>query len=279
MTTRLAPHTLVAFTCVGALVSLTACVQEGDDANTLLDGGLTYYGDGDGDADETDGDGDGDPAGDGDGDPDPTGDGDPDPTGDGDPDPTGDGDGDPTGDGDGDTSPCAVPDPGWGGSAQVGGPAPHFSGFNQLGEEVSICEYEGLPIAIDTSAVWCGPCQLMSQCLGGNDNACLQVFGGNQQAVDVLIHPMVAEINANTFAWVTVLTENVNNGPPAMSDAIAWDQNYPVDNVWVIPDVQQKYYGHLPIESFPSIWLINPEMNWQDLNQMTVFNTIINLYL
>ncbi|KIG15654.1 Alkaline phosphatase [Enhygromyxa salina] len=255
--------------------------DDGDDTGLLTSGGLTVNGDGDGTT-TGDGDGDGDPTtGDGDGDP-TTGDGDGDPTtGDGDGDPTtGDGDGDPTtGDGDGDTSPCTVPDPGWGGAAQVGGAAPHFSGLNQFGEEVSICEYEGLPIVIDTSAVWCGPCQLMSQCLGGNDNACLQVFGGNQQAVDLLMHPMIAEINANTFAWVTVLTENVNNGPPAMSDAVAWDQNYPVENVWVIPDVQQKYYGHLPIESFPSIWLINPQMNWQDLDQSTVFNTIINQYL
>jgi hypothetical protein len=265
--------------CIGGLVSLAACVGDGDgDDTSLLTGlsGLTLGGDGDGDTtgdgDGDSGDGDGDP---GDGDPDPTGDGDPDPTGDGDPDPTGDGDGD----GDGDTSPCEVPDPGWGGGAQVGQPAPHFSGINQFGEEVSICEYEGIPIAIDTSAVWCGPCQLMSQCLGGNDNACLNVFGGNQQALDLLMHPMIAEINANTFAWVTVLTENANNGAPAASDAITWDQNYPVDNVWVIPDVQQLYYGHVPLESFPSIWLINPQMNWQDLDQMTVFNTIINLYL
>jgi hypothetical protein len=279
MTSRQLPHTRVALTCVAAFASLAACVTDDGDADTYLTGltqtGVTLgNGDGDGDPGETSGDGDGDP---GDGDPD-TGDGDGD-SGDGDGD-SGDGDGDSgDGDGDADTSPCTAADPGWGGFAQVGQPAPHFSGINQFGDEVSICEYEGLPIVIDTSAVWCQPCQLMSQCLGGNDNACLEVFGGNQQALDFLMYPMRAEINANTFAWVTVLTENVNNGPPAMSDAVAWDQNYPVDNVWVIPDVQQLYYGHVPLESFPSFWLINPQMNWQDLDQMTVFNTMINLYL
>ena len=261
-----------------ALVSLVACTvePEGNDSLFLDTGFETIPGDGDGDGetgDPGDGDpGDGDP-GDGDGD---EGDGDP---GDGDP-TTGDGDGDPTGDGDGDgdTSPCVAPDPGWGGAAQVNQPAPHFSGINQDGEAVSICEYEGLPIVIDTSAVWCGPCQMMSQCLGGSDNACISLFT-DPAVLDFLVNPLRTEIAANTFAWVTVLTENVNGGPPSAGDAQAWDQQFPVANVWVIPDVTQQYYGHLSIQQFPSIWLINPQMNWQDLNQMTVFNTIIAQYL
>jgi len=269
---------VVVYSLASALVSLAACALEPENNDSLfLDTGfdsLTGDGDGDsetgpGDGDPGDGDpGDGDP-GDGDG-----GDGDGDGgDGDGDAD-AGDGDGDGTGDGDGDTSPCVAPDPGWGGSAQVGQPAPHFGGINQHGEEVSICSYEGLPIVIDTSAVWCGPCQMMSQCLGGDDNACISLFS-DPSVLDILVYPLRDEIANDTFAWVTVLTENANSGPPSANDAIAWDQTFPVDNVWVIPDVTQQYYGHLPIMQFPSIWLIDPSMNWQDLNQMTVFGTII----
>jgi hypothetical protein len=223
-----------------ALASLGGCVvePEGNDSLFLDTGFETLPGDGDGDT------------GDGDGD-------------------TGDGDGD------GDTSACDAPNPGWGGFAQVGQPAPHFEGINQHGEQVSICEYEGLPIAIDTSAVWCGPCQLLSQCLGNNDNACTQLFG-DPQVLDFLVIPLRQEIAANTFAWVTVLTENANGGAPSAADAQAWDQAFPVANVWVIPDVTQQYYGHLAIESFPSVWLIDTQMRWQDLDQLTVFNSIIN---
>lgn len=195
-------------------------------------------------------------------------------------DPTaGDGDGDPDPTTGGDGSPCNVPDPGWGGFAQVGQPAPHFSGLNQFGEPMSICEYEGLPIVIDTSAVWCGPCQLLSDCLGGNDNSCLQVFGGNQQVLDFLFYPLRPQIANGQFGWFTVLTENAQSGPPSLADAQVWDQNFPAEGAWVIADEQQLYYTHLPIEGFPSVWLINPQMNWQDLNQMTVWNTIINSYL
>jgi hypothetical protein len=175
----------------------------------------------------------------------------------------------------GDTSPCTAPDPGWGGFAAVGQPAPHFSGTNQFGEEVSICAYEGLPLVIDTSAVWCGPCQMLSLCLGGDDNQCLSLFGGDPQVLTYLIYPLREQISAGTFAWVTVLMENQFNGPPALSDAQAWDQAFPVENVWVIPDVDQKYYPYLQISAFPSVWLIDGQMNWQDLNQQTVFTTII----
>jgi hypothetical protein len=275
MTDRSPSSTIII--CLFASAPVVACTlePEGNDSLFLDTGFETLPGDGDGDAETGDaGDGDGD-AGDGDGD---GGDGDGD-AGDGDGD-GGDGDGDGDGDGgdgdgDADTSSCVVPDPGWGALAQVGQPAPHFGGINQHGEDVSICAYEGLPIVIDTSAVWCGPCQMMSQCLGGDDNACVSLFG-DPQVLDLLVYPLRTEIASNTFAWVTVLTENVNGGPPSANDAVAWDQAFPVYNVWVIPDVTQQYPWHLQLMQYPTISLINAQMDWQDLNQMTVFNTIIN---
>ncbi|EDM75267.1 hypothetical protein PPSIR1_41214 [Plesiocystis pacifica SIR-1] len=178
------------------------------------------------------------------------------------------------------TESCPIPDPGWGGSAAVGSPAPHFGGVNQFGEEVNVCEYAGNPILIDTSAVWCGPCQMMSMCLGGDDQLCLNLFGGNQAALDALITPMRAEIEAGTFAWVTVLTEDEGGAPPDHADAVSWDENYPgPEEVWVVSDEQQNYYGHLPIQQFPSFWLMDEAMNWQDLNQDTVLNTVIQQHL
>jgi hypothetical protein len=254
------------------LVSVGCRPEEGEGSETVLaDFGDELFDD---DIDGTD-------AGTEDGD---TGDGDASTTtGDGDADTstttTDDGNDDTTtttdGDGDGDTSPCMASDPGWGGFAAVGQPAPHFSGPNQFGEDVSICAYEGLPLVIDTSAVWCGPCQMLSACLGGDDNQCLSLFGGDPQVLTYLIYPLREQISAGTFGWVTVLMENQVNGPPALSDAQAWDQAFPVDNVWVIPDVEQKYYPYLQISAFPSVWLIDEQMNWQDLNQQTVFTTII----
>ena len=127
--------------------------------------------------------------------------------------------------------------------------------------------------------MWCQPCQLFSQCLGGDDQACLTVFGGNQQAVDVLMNPLRNEIANDEFAWVTVLLENQGGGAPTLADAQAWDNNFPVEKVWVISDEAQQYSSHVPLMAFPSIWLMDPQMNWVDLDQMTVFNTIINLYL
>lgn len=174
---------------------------------------------------------------------------------------------------------CALPDPGWGSSAAVGAPAPHFTAPNQDGDIVNICELAGIPIAIDTSAMWCGPCQRMSMCLMGpqNNAECIQMFGGDPAVIDQLIDPLRAAIADHTFAWVTVLMENEGGGPPAQTDAATWDSNFPNPDIWVMSDSTQQYFQHLPIGAFPNFFLIGSDLSWQDLNQQSVFGTIIGL--
>ncbi|MGB1699703.1 MAG: hypothetical protein ACPHRO_07110, partial [Nannocystaceae bacterium] len=127
---------------------------------------------------------------------------------------------------------------------------------------------------------WCGPCQMMSACLSSPsyDSACIDLFGGDPGVIDVLANPLRAAIAEETMAWVTVLMENNGGGAPSSVDAVAWDQQFPNEKIWVIPDVEQNYFGHVPLQGFPSFWLIGPDMNYLDLNQMTVFGTIISLF-
>lgn len=174
--------------------------------------------------------------------------------------------------GSGENFECSASNPGWEIAASVGLATPHFGGVNQHGDNVSICAYEGLPIVIDTSAVWCGPCGNQSACLSGDDDACLDFFNSDQ--IDNLIQPLRDAVADDAIAWVTVLLQNGSGGVPDNNDAVTWASQYPNEKIWVIADELQLYPGHVPLMQFPSLWLIDTDMRWEQLDQGYVWSTI-----
>lgn len=191
----------------------------------------------------------------------------------------GDGDGDGSGDGDdggdGDDAPpaegapCEAVDPGWDVMAEVGGPAPHFEGIDQVGDNVSICKYEGKHIVLDVATTWCGPCNALAACLSVNeyDWQCDGYFGDpTPEFFESFVQPLRDAIANEVFGWVTIIVQDDVGQPPTSVDAYLWDAMYPNPNIHVFPDFTQQYLDHLPVMSFPSFWVIGPDMNYVDLN-------------
>lgn len=240
-----------------------ACTTETDPGDLLSAG--TESGDGDGDptTDPSTGDGDGDATtdpstGDGDGDAttDPsTGDGDGDATTDPS---TGDGDGDETG-----GAECGA-DPGWG-QVAIGEPVKHVQAKNQEGEAVNLCEWAGMPIALDAAAVWCGPCQLASEYLS---------TGQGQDPFSGLGPGLKTAVDNGNIIWITTLMDSAQQGVPGtVSDAEAWDANYPHPNIPVlVEDDVPMLSGYLPGNCVPRVFVIDPEMNFWALDDCASWN-------
>ncbi|EDM78155.1 hypothetical protein PPSIR1_00440 [Plesiocystis pacifica SIR-1] len=159
-------------------------------------------------------------------------------------------------------------DPGWG-SLAVGEPVKHIGATNHLGEEANLCDYAGTPIAVDVSAVWCGPCHQASSFLAGID-ANDPFTGMGQQLLDLIAD--------GTIQWVTILGQNQGGGDAAASDATAWDEMYHNVNipVWSEGDVPMAL-SYLQMQCWPSVFVIDENLDFLAIEDCQTWNQLAAL--
>lgn len=159
-------------------------------------------------------------------------------------------------------------DPGWG-SPTVGEPAKHIQGFDQTGAEFNMCKYGGTPIIIDVAAVWCGPCNDVSQYFaqGGADP-----FGSG------LGEQLTTMINNDSVIWMTTLVEDANSGPATVDIAAAWDQMYPNPKIPVVVEGDIPMLpGYFSLGCWPSAFIVDHEMNWMGFDDCQTWNQLVDV--
>lgn len=157
-------------------------------------------------------------------------------------------------------------DPGWGPLA-VGESVKHIQGVDQFGEAFNMCDYGGTPIIIDVAAVWCGPCNMVSDYFahGGADP-----FGGG---IGDSLTNMIA---TDKVIWMTTLVEDSGGGPATVTHATAWDQMYPNAK---IPVVVEGDIAMLPnyfqLGCWPSAFIVDHEMKWMGFDDCQTWNQLV----
>ncbi len=138
----------------------------------------------------------------------------------------------------------------------LGKPFARDSFKDQNGDTVDLFDYayQGVPIVIDISAQWCGPCQSISLWLSGQDEALNQQYDdeypGVRDAVD----------NRELF-WVTIMGEAQDYSDATKKVCKEWEAEYPHENIAVLADTDRVLVDFVDLGFWPSLILLNEDMS------------------
>jgi thiol-disulfide isomerase/thioredoxin len=107
---------------------------------------------------------------------------------------------------------------------------------DQHGDYVDIYDFagHGKPIAIDISAIWCPPCNEMSNWLEGDTSSYYESYWGN-------IDDMV---NSGDMYWLTILGEDRSGGTVELEELEDWEEKYENPNIPVLAwseDIESEF--------------------------------------
>lgn len=181
----------------------------------------------------------------------------------------------------------SMADPGWTGTkAKEGSMLPRFQWYDQFGELVDIYDfaYQGKPIVLDTSTVWCGWCREMAAWIGGDmseaqeytdEGYTWEAYYSSESWYDLI--PQLVQ-NGDIY-WITAITENNNGGTPKQKDVENWAADFPNDRVPVLLDDSdtQDLETWIPLTGFPTLLLLDETMTFTVANKNDYTKTLTEL--
>lgn len=142
-----------------------------------------------------------------------------------------------------------------------------FTLKDQFGEVVDLYDFsqQGVPIVIQVSAEWSGPCNSMSEWLSATDRDFWSDLGGSVQRA-------VAE---GRLRWITVLGEKESGGFADVATARRWSNDYPNDEIPVLADAQGELVAYVDLPYWPTLYVLDQDMNLLAIDDHSLINGLV----
>lgn len=131
---------------------------------------------------------------------------------------------------------------------------PRFQMVDQFGDIVDLYDfaYQGKPIMVDISAMWCGPCHYIGQWLSGDDSSGAATYYDDA-------YPGISDaVHNGDIYWVTIMGED-NSGNATQETCEDWYDYYPDDNIPVLADEDHSLSDNYVV-AWPSMYLLSEDM-------------------
>ena len=135
--------------------------------------------------------------------------------------------------------------------AGEGDEVPRYIALTQFDEEYNIYHMAGSAqyLVLDTSAVWCGPCNAMADWLDGANNGFMPAD----------FDPIREAVEEGRVRWITTLYEDGSGNPADQGNVEDWYDDYPTDLVPVMVDGDRDVIDWIRPPAIPSLSLIDLE--------------------
>ncbi|MBN2800734.1 MAG: redoxin domain-containing protein [Deltaproteobacteria bacterium] len=143
--------------------------------------------------------------------------------------------------------------PDLGGSLQVGDTFPRFSLTDQHGQSVDVYDFfgQGVPVIVDISAMWCGPCNALADMVATGEDE----YGFSNEWGHIKEH-----LDAGAMRWITILGENKMGNEMTLSAAEKWEDDHPRADIPILFEEGAKTTAYaLLADAWPTVYLVDAD--------------------